>query len=254
MPTVRAVLASTTIVALAVMAGCGSDEKGGGPAPTTVTSSAPTVAPSPTPTAHLTGIGKLAPAQIRARAKAALKSADSVRVKGREVQGGTSTNLDLALTRTGGKAVLSIGAQQITVITIGKVGYVQGNDAFWKSMATNKQQGEAYAALFRGKWLKTKSGDEQFGTLSDLAVKDSFIDSVLPGKTLSKTGARIVDGINCVGVRDKESLVWIDQVTGRPVRAQDPTGTGSVAFTDYNQVPAPQAPPQNLIVDTSALG
>lgn len=254
MPTIRAALASTTILALAVTVGCGSDEKAGGPAPSTITTSAPTVVPSPKPTAHLTGIGKLAPAQILARAEAALKSADSVRVKGRAVADGSSMGLDLALTRAGGKSVITMGAQRITVITIGKAAYVQGNDAFWTSAAPNKQQGQAYAALFRGKWLKTKTGDEQFGNLSDLAVKDAFADSLVPAKTYRKTGPSIVDGINCIGLRDKESVLWIDQVTGRPVRARSYTGTGGVAFTDYGQVPAPQAPPRNLIVDTSALG
>jgi hypothetical protein len=52
---------------------------------------------------------------------------------------------------------------------------------------------------------------------------------------------------------DDGSVLWIDQVTARPVRGTSSGAGTGLAFTDYDRVPAPTAPPPDLVIDAGAL-
>lgn len=246
MRTVRAVLVATAALAVVVTSGCGGGQNGAKPGASPATSSVTTKAPSPTPTPFLTGIGKLSASQIFARTKEALKSVDSVRITGKAAEDGVSMTMNLALTRSGGKSVITTGAERFTIIVVGHDFYLQGNDAFWKS--AGGADGDALALRFRGKWLKSAAGGEQFGDLSKLADKDEFADELKAESKYWKTGPAIVRGVNCIGLRDQESVLWVDQATGRPIKSLTYGGKDVLLFTSYNQVPPPQAPPASLVI------
>jgi hypothetical protein len=249
MPRIRAIFVSATVLAALVTAGCEGGEKASTPSP-----AMPSTTSSVSPAPYETGIGKLSAAQILARAKAALKAADSVHVKGSTAaDDGSAVNLDLALTRTSGRAVIVTPDMRVTVVVIGGSAYLQGDDAFWSAGADDARQGEAYAAMFRDKWLKTTVGDKRFGDFSDVAVKSRFAAALSASGSLRKIGARVVDGFNCIGLQDDESVLWIEQVSGRPVRVAGSDGETDLAFTEYNRVIPPTAPPAGMVVEAGAL-
>ena len=157
----------------------------------------------------------------------------------------------------GGSGSITTGGDRVAIIVIGKTAYLRMTDAFWRKQAKSKAEANALVALIGGRWIKTAMTNKDLGEMAAFASKAGFFDGLFeePG-TLRKTAPRTVGGVACIGLRSSDGTLWVDAFTARPVRLEMPgkSGTDALAFTEYNRIAAPTAPPAAQIIDGKALG
>jgi hypothetical protein len=251
-----------------LVAGCGSEQivarRAARPAaqptaaqPTTARPAGPASAATPSkPAANIAG---LSAQQIGKRTAAAAKAAVSVRIRGTlSLDDGRPMTLDASLTRTAGSATITIDGAGLKFVVIGRTVYVQVSDAFWRQYYKPRKEADVLIQLTRGKWLKVARTNQSFGQLATLASKTAFFDAAFGQGSLGrKAGTRTIGGIVCVGLGDPgDDIVWVDATNARPIRG-DQRGrgrSGSMTFSEYNQVEAPKAPPKSQVIDGKILG
>ncbi len=249
----RRAVAAALVTALLV-AGCGDSDE---PAATSSASPSPTpsaTSSTPTPTA----LAALPARTIVKRAEAALKAAETLRLKGTVVSEGESVSIDLRYGKTATAGSVAIGGASVALIVIGKTVYAKPSEAFWRQQLPSAQA-SAFIELVRGKWIKAPLTDRQFGSFGQFADKDGFtaglFEDVKP--RLKKTGPKLIDGVRCIGVDDGDGILWVDSSNARPVRISAPAGSkdrGTLRFSEYNAVTEPKAPPAELVIDSKKLG
>jgi hypothetical protein len=262
MPTTRTAAGAVAVLIAVLATGCGgSDPATSGstvtsstPAATPVPASTPTPSSTPPPPVSITG---LPAAQILAKAQAAAKAAKSVRVKGAMTDGGEQLAMDVRLTSAGGSGSITTGGDRVAIIVIGKTAYLRMTDAFWRKQANTKAEGNAIVTLIGGRWIKTALTNKDLGEMAAFASKSGFFDGLFAeAGTLRKTAPKTVGGVACVGLRSSDGTLWVDALTARPVRLEMPgkSGTDALAFTEYNRIAAPTAPPAAQVIDGKDLG
>jgi hypothetical protein len=96
-----------------------------------------------------------------------------------------------------------------------------------------------------------------FGVLPRFASKADFFDAIGGDPSrVEKIAVETIDGIPCVGLRATDGTFWVNAANARPVRLEltGSQGTGSLSFSEYNQIKEPTAPPAAQVVDGKALG
>jgi hypothetical protein len=249
----RTVVAAVVTALLA--AGCSDSDTPGA-------TSTPSPSPRPSATSSTSTAAPLMalPARtIRKRAEAAIKAAETLRLKGTVVSESQSVSIHMLYGKTATAGSVTIGGASIALIVIGKTIYVKPSEAFWRRQLPSEQKAEALIELVRGKWIKAPLTDRQFGSFGQFADKDSFIAKLfqdVPPK-LKKTGPKLIDGVQCIGIDDGDGILWVDSSNARPVRINAPSGSkdrGALTFTEYNAVTEPKAPPAELVIDSKKLG
>lgn len=242
-----AAVASSTATVLLVAA-CGSESTSGSGSAAPASSSP---APSPTPTEN--GVAELSADEILTKAKAALAGAKSVRVKAAGVQGAQKFTLNIRYAGTKATGTFGAAGQTLELRRLGKTVYLKGSKGFWTANG-----GEAAATLLTGKWLKTSLADKRFGQLAEITdlTKGGFLD---PDGAIRKGERKTIRGIDAIGLVDKsdDGILYI-ATTGPAYPLQTvpkPGGgdTGKVEFLDYDKSVTVQAPPAELVIDTSKL-
>lgn len=259
--TTRTAAGAMVVMMAALAAGCGGEPDDASLGTTTTTSApapkssapAPSATPTPKPTPKPSSIAGLSAAQILTKTQAAAKAANSVRVKGAMTDGTDKLGLDVRLATAGGGGSITMGGDTISVMVIGKTAYFRMSDGFWRKQAKTKAEANAMIGLIGGRWIKTSLTNKDLGELALFASKSQFFDGLFEetGK-LKKVAPKTVDGIACVGLSDDDGTLWVDAATARPVRIE--SGKDALAFTDYNRVAIPKAPPANQLIDGKALG
>jgi hypothetical protein len=249
-------------VSAGVLAGCGSaDDAAPGPtvtatSPNTLPTTTPTKTPTQTPSQGSRNVAGLPASAILARAKAALATANTLRITGTFTSGGTTTTVDLSFAKTGSHGAVTSDGALARVVRIGGIAYLQLTDAAWRNQLP-KQQAEAVIEMMRGKWVMASVSDPDYADFTDPTdldgmVKDVFAES---GRRFSKTGTKMVNGIRCVGLDDGDGVLWVDVRTARPVRLEPQAlaNSGALDLTQYNTAKEPNAPPEELVVDASKI-
>jgi hypothetical protein len=258
----RTRLIATAALGAVLVAGCSGTEPTAGPGPTTVvppsTAQSSTPTPTPTPTPKPTpNIAGLSAGQIVKKAEAAAKAATGVRVRGTmTMDDGKLMKLDVSLAKTAGSGTMSVDGARMSVIVIGRIAYLKGDEAFWRQGA-KKKDADQLIKLLRGKWLKVAMDEKGLGEMAAFASKAGFFDGMFtaPG-SLRKTAAKTVDGVRCIGLGGADGTLWVDATTARPIRIEPGASapTEGLSFSEYNQVKQPKAPPRDQVVDGKTLG
>lgn len=239
----RLLVAAPAVVLLA--AGCADSIAGTG---------APASAPSRTvggaPADN--GIAALSESAILAKAQAALGSAKSVRVRlaASNASKGAAFDIRYAGTKATGTFATAPG-QTLELRRLGESVYLKGSQLFW-----SENMGEGAATLLTGKWLKTSMTDKRFGEMSQLLdLSKGFLN---PDGEIAKGERKTVRGTAAIGLVDRSdgSILYI-ATTGPAYPLQtvpkSSTAGGTIDFLEYGRPVSVQAPPAELIIDTSKL-
>jgi hypothetical protein len=244
----RVLLAVSAAALVATACGDDSTEPAAGTSPAAASSSAGS------------DLAALPPKEILAKARTAIKSAESVRVKGGTEAGSASFQIDMRY-GTGDKAygTISSSGQTLELRRDGQTAYLKANAAFWTSAV-----GAQGAKLLDGKFLKAPLTDARIKDLADFTDKDSFVSEVLDQKgELTKGDTKQIDGKPAIGVIVKttatESGTVYIATEGEPyplevTEAGANNEKGSVTFSEYGQKLEIEIPPADQTIDVAQLG
>jgi hypothetical protein len=220
------------VLAVAVLAGCGSSKKEAKPNGETAKSAT----------------------QVLVDAKAAATSASSVHVSGSIVSNGTPITLDLSMAKgKGATGSMSTNGLRFDLVRIGDTAYIRGSDAFYKHFAS-----PAAAQLLHGKWLKAPATHGQLrplAPLTNIGVLFARVGSS-HGK-LTNEGKTTYHGQEVVEIRDTSdnSKLYV-AATGKPYPIAIVGGkknqSGAITFDRWNESLTLTAPKGAL--DISKLG
>jgi hypothetical protein len=238
---IRTLVASTA--AAVILAGCGGTEVAGKGVPA-----------SPSPSDN--GVAALSAAQILSKAKAALKSADAVRIKGTAGSGAERFDIDMRYTASLAQGTLAVAGQPIEIRRIGETVYVKGSREFW----TNRVPAAA-VELLTGKWLKSPVTGPQLGELAEVTDLSKAADGILePDGTITKGEKKVVAGTPAIALVSSGTdggKLYIATI-GKPYPLQvvptKATDVGQIAFTEYGKKVTVSPPPADLVIDVSKLG
>jgi hypothetical protein len=197
------------------------------------------------------GIAALSESAILAKAQAALRSAKSVRM--RLVASNASKGAAFDIRYSGTKATGTLATapgQSLELRRLGDSVYLKGSQRFWREYV-----GENAATLLTGKWLKTSMTDERFSETSQvLDLSEGLLE---PDGEIAKGGRTTIRGTPAIGLVDRSdgSILYI-ATTGPAYPLQTvptPGAAGRIDFLDYGKPVSVQAPPAELVIDTSEL-
>lgn len=247
-------------VSAGLLTACGSGDDAA-PAPTaTATSPMPTKTPTKVPTRTQSpgsrNIAGLPASAIAARSKAALATANTLRITGTFKSGGTTTVVDLSFGKSGAHGTVTSNGALARVVRIGNIAYLQLTDAAWRRHVP-KQQAEAVIEMMRGRWVMAPVADPDYADYTDLTALDGMVKDVFAesGRKYTKTGTKVVNATRCVGIDDGKGVLWVNAGTAQPVRLE-PRGaanSGALDLTQYNTAKQAKAPPEELIVNASKI-
>ncbi len=236
------------VVTALLVGGCGSDV----PAASGSDNASRMSSPSSTPTEP--SLAALPAGTIVQRAQAALKAAETMRVKGAMVSEDQSISLDLRYGKTGTAGTKTIGGAGLALIVIGATTYIKPSEALWRQQLPSGKAA-AMIKVMKENWLMAPTSDSQWGSFAQFADKDTFVTELfrdVKATKLKKKGPKTIDGVRCIGVDDGEGILWVDLANARPVRLDPPSGQkGALTISEYNAVAEPKAPPAELIIDST---
>lgn len=228
--------------ALLVLGGTAACSSGETPAPS----------PSPTPAAEATpnGVEDLKADEILKRASAAVSEAQSVKASATtEQEAGTTSSLNLSLTRSGAQGTLSSGeSNQELIATEGTI-YLKGDDQFNQGVAG------ANAEKLTGKWVSVPAESPEAGSLRGLTSIGNFFSGLLtPASAPTKVKPKQIDGVRCVGLKSQNGTLWV-ATTGEPfpIAVESEAATGGVQLTEWNAPVTITAPPAEEVVPYSEV-
>lgn len=249
---IRTLVASS--VAAVVLAGCGGTEVAGKGAPASPSPPGGGASASPSPSDN--GVAALGAEQILAKAKSALKSAETVRIKGAAGSGSERFDIDMRYTATSAQGTIAVAGQPIEMRRIGSTVYVKGSREFWTSHVP-----PAAVQLLTGKWLKSPMTDQRFAGLAELTDLSKAADGILePDGTITKGEKKVVAGAPAIALvsSGKDGGKLYIATTGTPYPLQivptKPADSGQIAFTEYGKPVTVTPPPADLVIDVSKLG
>ena len=186
--------------------------------------------------------------------KLAVRAATSVHLNGTLTGTGSATvGLDVGLTRSGGfSGTVTQGGIPLTVIdAAGKV-YIRATRAYLSELNVPA----AVCSVICGKYvaMSPANSDALAGQLTMSQMLQSVTGS-LPAFT--NAGMQTINGQRVQVLHGADGSTLAVAATGPPypVEAVSPAGRrGELAFSHWNSVPKPVAPPASQVVDLSKLG
>ncbi|MFF1376116.1 hypothetical protein [Streptomyces sp. NPDC058308] len=233
-----------TVLSAALLTGCGDGDDGGGG--------------SDKPFA------KDSADRIAAKAVAATKGADSMRLKGDMKQpDGKSVSLDLAVDQEKNcqGTVDTAGSKAELRHTNGTL-YVRGNEQYWKTALKNRPGSDKVLAKVADKWVKMPADD---ASTSGMCDKQGLVASMDEDKSsrkgLKKGDTTSVDGKEAIMLTKKasggETHTLYVATEGKPYILRSSVKGGDkpneATFSDYNKPVSPKAPGKGETVDLKEL-
>ncbi|WP_406440270.1 hypothetical protein OHB00_33245 [Streptomyces sp. NBC_00631] len=204
----------TAVCALAVLTGCGGD-----------------------PDAGTNGVGKLAPAAIQSKTRAAASSVATVRMAGTVVTSGRTYRLDMRLNEDGGTGSVTSKDSTFQLLRVGDTLYLQADAAFW-----NHADGSDTTAATKldGKYVKVPRTDPAYKKFSGFTDKDVLLSGLLTlHGSLSAAGHHEQSGTPTIRITgDGGSGGTLDvSLQGKPypLRLQRGGGAGTLTFSDWGK-------------------
>lgn len=246
---VRTVLVAS-IAAGVVLGGCGTATPSSGGTGSTVAASSSS-----------NGIESMSVQQILAATKAAASAQKSVHVVGKVLESGaTMVSMDLSLVKgLGGYGTIAMGKLSFQIVTTQTEMYLKADKSFWEMSG-----GPGAAAMVGNRWVKMPVGQKDYADLGAMSDFTTMIGDVLkPSGSITKGATQTIAGQPALGLVDTDgSTLWV-ATTGDPLpilisspasASASPQGAGGgFAFSDWNKVADPVAPPTAETLDLSKL-
>ncbi|MEP6598975.1 MAG: hypothetical protein ABJB98_05940 [Actinomycetota bacterium] len=248
----RAALTVTSVLMAGALAGCGGSTGGNGTPASGAASSATASSGSGADLSSLTA------QQLLDKAKAELAAAKSFRVTGNAISDGTAVAVDMGFTAAGSAGSVTLGGAKIELRSIGQTMYFRAPDSFWRKQLGGKA--DVVLAVVSGKWIKTSPTDPRYADLGSFTSRQQFIDTLQGDASagqMVKTDGKTIDGVDCLGLKNADSILYLAKDTARPIAAEPVPGTkdvGQAKFSDYDAVPEVTAPPVAETIDATKLG
>jgi hypothetical protein len=243
--------------AATLLTGCGGNSDGGGATPAaasaTGVSAAPASASPSTPADN--GVAALEPSAIVGRARAALKSSKSFRIKGTVNEDGQQTVLDFKISGTDVVGTMRVGKAKVQLLRVGGKQYMKPDAAFWKT--ASGKQADAIIQVVGDRWVKVSASNKDFSSLFTAADVDGLLAA--DGK-VTKGRAKVIAGTPAIGLVDHGSqggTLYVATV-GKPypLRIDGPTAAaGGLAFSEFGATFTDiMAPATADVLDLAKLG
>ncbi|MET7289717.1 hypothetical protein [Streptomyces sp. NPDC005573] len=209
-------VAATCVLAVAgavLLAGCGGDD----------------------PDAGTNGVGKLPPAKIQAKTRAAADAASAVRLSGTVVTSGLTYTLDMRLKAGGSTGSVTSKAGTFRLLRVGSELYLKADADFWHHSGDTSAAGK-----LDGKYVKVPQGDPAYKKFSGFTDKSLLLNGLLTlhGKLAAdsrheQSGTRTirVTGDNGSGGTLDVSL----EGTPYPLRLVRAGSAGTLTFSDWGK-------------------
>ena len=184
----------------------------------------------------------------------AVRAAASVHLNGTlSGTGARTVGLDVSLTRSGGfSGTVTRSGVPLTIINAGGKVYIRATRAFLAELSVPA----AVCSVLCGKYvaMSPAKGDALAGQLGMSQMLQS-ITGRLPAFT--KAGTRTIDGQRAQLLTGADGSTLAVAATGTPYPLEavsPPGGRDRIAFSRWNSVPRPAAPPASQVIDLSKLG
>ncbi|MET7379383.1 hypothetical protein ABZT08_11225 [Streptomyces sp. NPDC005526] len=205
------------------------------------------------PDAGTNGVGKLPPAKIQTRTRAAADAAGTVHLSGNVVSNHRTYRIDMRLRSDGAAGTVTSQGVALGLLRIGDRLYLKANAGFWNK-AYGGGKGSGAADKLDGKYVKVPQGDPSYKRFVGFTDKDVLLDGLLTlHGTLATEGHHEQSGVRTIRITgDKGSGGTLDvSLEGRPypVRLVRAGGAGTLGFTDWGKDFPLSRPKQEDTVD-----
>jgi hypothetical protein len=203
------------------------------------------------------GVGKLPPAKIQSRTKAAADGADTVRLSGSVVSNGRTYKLDMRLKEDGGSGSVTSEGATFRLLKVGDKVFLKADADFWKHEVSGNHTNDSETAAadkLDGMYVKVPTDDPVYKRFSGFTDKDVLLDGLLTlHGALSTDGHHEQSGTRTIRITgDKGSGGTLDvSLEGSPfplrlVRAGD---AGTILLSDWGKDFTLQEPDEKSVVD-----
>ncbi|WP_030346205.1 hypothetical protein [Streptomyces sp. NRRL S-1022] len=203
------------------------------------------------PDAGTNGVGKLPPAKIQAKTRAAADAAPAVRLSGTVVTSGRTYRLDMQLKADGGTGSVTTQGAAFRLLRIGRELYLKADAGFW----SHADGGDGGTGKLDGKYVKVPQRDPAYKKFSGFTDKDVLLDGLLTlhgalatdGHHADQSGTRTIriTGDNGAGGTLDVSL----QGTPYPLRLVRAGDAGTLRFSDWGKNFTVEEPAKSETVD-----
>ncbi|MFI9719099.1 hypothetical protein ACIHFE_05490 [Streptomyces sp. NPDC052396] len=217
------------------------------------------------PDAGTNGVGKLAPATIQDKARAAARQADAVHLSGSVLSGsaggqGRSYRIDMRLKKDGGTGRVTSDAGSFELLRAGDELFLKADGTFW-NRGDGATGGAGAAGKLNGKYVKVPTGDPAYQQLRGFTDKNVLLDGLLGlhGK-LSRGAHTTVGGVRAIrvnGTDAKGTGGTLDvSLAGEPypLRVRRAGGAGQVELGEWGKDFALSLPEKGQRVDFGGAG
>ncbi|HEX6869951.1 MAG TPA: hypothetical protein VF163_02540 [Micromonosporaceae bacterium] len=211
----------------------------------------PAANPSSSTTQTSNGVADLTADEILAKAKTALAAAKSFHVKGETTEEGAAAKIDMKFAGKDFAGTVESAGMTLELVRVGADLYMKAPVEFWQSFVPKEQQ--AALALLNGKYVKVDATSPDFSAMANAFNTDELVK---PEGTVSKGEAKTINGTPAIGLVDsKDNAVLYIATVGEPLplKAEGPSGTGSLEFTEYNATFDIKAPAAAEVFDLKSI-
>ncbi|MEU8580741.1 hypothetical protein [Streptomyces abikoensis] len=221
------------------------------------------------PDAGTNGVGKLEPAAIQDKARAAARGAEAVHLSGNVVSQGRTYRIDMRLKKNGGTGrVSSSAASSFELLRVGDDLYLKAPAGFWAKGSTPapskapaagatapaKPDAAAAAGKLDDKYVKVPGDDPAYQQFRGFTDKDVLLDGLLAlHGTLTRGDHGTVGGVRTIRVAGAKGGGGTMDVsltgTPYPVRVQRAGGAGQLELDGWGKDFALAVPDKNQTVD-----
>ncbi|WP_338896234.1 hypothetical protein WBG99_11485 [Streptomyces sp. TG1A-60] len=203
------------------------------------------------------GVGRLTPAKIQSKTKAAATAADTVRLSGAVVSNGRTYKLDMRLKEDGGMGSVTSEGSTFRLLRVGEHLFLKADADFWNHQDSGKDGEESEAAAadkLDGMYVKVPTGDPAYQRFSGFTDKEVLLNSLLTlHGTLSTEGHYEQSGTRTIRITgDKGSGGTLDvslEGTPYPLRLVRAGDAGTIRLTDWGKNFPLEEPDEKSVVD-----
>jgi hypothetical protein len=226
----RSRFAAVVAAAALVLAGCGGSDE---------------------PATKKADLSDLSASKLLAKAKAAVKSEDSITISGEGKDEGSTMSLDMHYVDEDAWGTIAFDSDELRVLRVDDQAFIKAGDSFWKSMVGD--EAGAILSEIDGRWVIANAASG-FGEFASFADRSFLADEMLkPENTPTRGESKTVEGVECLALDDgDEGTLYLAKDDGRPIQIDDGTEGGALTFS-YEDQDAPKAPAASDVVDLSRL-